>query len=31
MSDAKMPCVGDHPSHVIFLTWDAFGVLSPLS
>ena len=29
--NAKIPCVGAHPDHIIFLAYDAFGVLPPVA
>lgn len=31
IENAKIPCVGQHPKNIIFLTCDAFGVLPPVS
>lgn len=31
IENAKIPCVGGHPTNVILLTCDAFGVLPPVS
>jgi phosphoenolpyruvate carboxykinase (ATP) len=31
IESAKIPCVGGHPTNVIFLTCDAFGVLPPVA
>ena len=29
--NAKIPCVAGHPDHIIFLAYDAFGVLPPVA
>ncbi|MCB0062044.1 MAG: phosphoenolpyruvate carboxykinase (ATP), partial [Caldilineaceae bacterium] len=29
--NAKIPCIGSHPKHLILLTCDAFGVLPPVA
>jgi phosphoenolpyruvate carboxykinase (ATP) len=31
IENAKVPCVGNHPQNIVFLTCDAFGVLPPVS
>jgi phosphoenolpyruvate carboxykinase (ATP) len=31
IENAKIPCVGSHPTNIIFLTCDAFGILPPVS
>ncbi len=31
IENAKIPCVGGHPTNIILLTCDAFGVLPPVS
>ncbi len=31
MENAVIPCIGAHPSNIIFLTFDAFGILPPIA
>ena len=31
IENAKLPAVGDHPDNIIFLTYDAFGIMPPVS
>ena len=31
IENAKIPCMGGHPDNIMFLTYDAFGVLPPVS
>ena len=31
IENAKIPCLGSHPTNIVFLTCDAFGVLPPVS
>ena len=31
ISNAKIPAVASHPDHIIFLTYDAFGVIPPVA
>lgn len=31
IENAQIPCIADHPTDIIFLTCDAFGVLPPVS